>query len=1241
MTDKLYGSSPFSPTIPSSPTTPSTPGSHQLGNKVLVQNKPGVIRFIGNTAFAKGRWIGVELDEPLGKNDGIVGGKVYFKCRPKHGMFVRASQLKSLHGTPAKRLFNDSATPETSRNSATPVTRFSRSNTHNGQPSIQGTPSRLPHPSKMGTTPTPSRSMSQRSASGSGRFTTPRPRRNIPSFEANSESASPTLENASLVLPPEEVETEDEQSSNPTVDDEHNSTESDETPQTPTHERTGKPGQVVPIKDYEELRLKLKVLENKRLEDREKWKEFEKVRNEAEQFMTIRSKLVVKLSELQQELRENRKSLKQAILDRENFENKHNDVSESLELMTLDKEMAEEKIENLTQEVALLRERIEEMAIELDVFKKAGESNFDGEGRSEIEIVQIERQNERLKEALVRLRDVTVEQETELNRKIKSLEKEVYSFQDLESTNKKLREQLDQSDNQVEDLKLRLDDAIGSEEIIEQLSEKNLALNEKIEEMKLVIDDLEALKELNDELEENHCETEKQLLAEIDIKDTSIRELKKSFESTEETIGDYENTINQFRQLVNNLQGDLEQLKQKEAIQTNESKDLNIHSQAMLNLNLQLQSTAMKAQAKQIDLDLRKLEADQATELLSYIKSYMPESFFINEYDSLRCLFLMKRLSFKTDLINKHISQNHQVVDALPAETSEELISVCEMRERLAWFSDLASRFVVHMSNCAPQEFLKLGPIYHELVGAERRLNNFTELLKKEDLNESQCLADLHRAVSQLEHLSESHLSNPKAFNFEMFHSLVRSVEYSADHVISILGHTEAFFQSPEFYDDFGGFDGVDKETVLKELLSPLSSLVQKAKTVKVVAKKLLRYFNGLSEQSMSLKPELIEQYRKTWRDIRLLVQFSSEAWKRMYTYALDKKDSKTLAQLSSLQSILFKTTEEVLKVGEVTPWDSANKIMEGISQELNRYFDLVHDTVNLQKVEINPAPWVKRSQVFKSEIVLSSEMDRKVAALNEEIIALIREGKIKDQSLEETAVKIELLEKRMNQVKKHLDRIGELEKELSRAKEHEKIYEEAIESLQSELDATNQSFERAMETRKQDPTSDNVPESTSEPSHPRSIVEHLSQSHHHYSQQMESLKEALRYLRSENAHLKSQKTLDSLGFDLQSRMAVTNPMSGKVKTNEKLKSITIETKKLVKDVHTVYSTARIIDISGTKPVKKWTSLKTVPQYRLQIQKSVLHTLHYRSDELKEQLKKLHVNQLQTQSNSCNLIYAR
>jgi len=56
-------------------------------------NKLGTVRFVGHTEFKPGYWVGVELDEPLGRNNGTVQGKAYFDCAHNHGSFVRPDKV--------------------------------------------------------------------------------------------------------------------------------------------------------------------------------------------------------------------------------------------------------------------------------------------------------------------------------------------------------------------------------------------------------------------------------------------------------------------------------------------------------------------------------------------------------------------------------------------------------------------------------------------------------------------------------------------------------------------------------------------------------------------------------------------------------------------------------------------------------------------------------------------------------------------------------------------------------------------------------------------------------------------------------------------------------------------------------------------------------------------------------------------------------------------------------------------
>lgn len=62
--------------------------------QVFPGDRLGTVRFVGRLAALKpGFWIGVEFDEPVGKNDGKVKGQTVFECRANYGGFVRPKEV--------------------------------------------------------------------------------------------------------------------------------------------------------------------------------------------------------------------------------------------------------------------------------------------------------------------------------------------------------------------------------------------------------------------------------------------------------------------------------------------------------------------------------------------------------------------------------------------------------------------------------------------------------------------------------------------------------------------------------------------------------------------------------------------------------------------------------------------------------------------------------------------------------------------------------------------------------------------------------------------------------------------------------------------------------------------------------------------------------------------------------------------------------------------------------------------
>ncbi|XP_022250079.1 CAP-Gly domain-containing linker protein 1-like isoform X2 [Limulus polyphemus] len=87
-----------------------------IGDKVWVNGtKSGFIQFLGETQFAPGQWAGVVLEEPLGKNDGSVGGIRYFQCEPNKGVFARPHRLSRSPASTANTVSNGTLQTNTDR----------------------------------------------------------------------------------------------------------------------------------------------------------------------------------------------------------------------------------------------------------------------------------------------------------------------------------------------------------------------------------------------------------------------------------------------------------------------------------------------------------------------------------------------------------------------------------------------------------------------------------------------------------------------------------------------------------------------------------------------------------------------------------------------------------------------------------------------------------------------------------------------------------------------------------------------------------------------------------------------------------------------------------------------------------------------------------------------------------------------------------------------------------------------
>lgn len=221
------------------------------------------------------------------------------------------------------------------------------------------------------------------------------------------------------------------------------------------------------------------------------------------------------------------------------------DLEKTVEDLVLDKDALQEKLEALEDKYEELKIDAESAQIEVDelrleledanAFRVGAEAKFvlnaasseakqggDHDIQADDAAHVLSVQNARLREAILRLREQSNADKIDLTKQIRSMERDIEEAKNTVEELKELRKKEAIMKEEIRDLKDMVDQGAAFEEMVEQMSERVIAVEENNINLQKIIQELEEASELSAEMEEAQAEEIKSLLLDLQSRDATI-----------------------------------------------------------------------------------------------------------------------------------------------------------------------------------------------------------------------------------------------------------------------------------------------------------------------------------------------------------------------------------------------------------------------------------------------------------------------------------------------------------------------------------------------------------------------------------------------------------------------------------------------------------------------------------------------------------------------------------------------
>ncbi|XP_070497433.1 dynactin subunit 1 isoform X3 [Chironomus tepperi] len=1032
----------------------------RTGTRVEIKEKgvKGTVQYIGLTSFAAGKWVGVVLDEPKGKNNGTIKGTQYFSCQDSYGMFVRDTQciflddsdnpiLDSPDEKPRSRLSTSGSSRSLlSLSGSNPVAKptASRLSLTGSRTSLSGSRTQLAQPMAISSEKQDAIKTTRTSMSPADSVSTSK----RASFVETGflETLKPQFTLGQSLISPSVVPTSEDKLHISQLTQENDDLK----------------------KQVQDLNEKLETLKMRRSEDKERMREFDKMKNQFDQLQEFKSKIMEAQSSLQRELQRAKQEAKDAIEARDQHQEEMAELTENVELITLDKEMAEEKADTLQLELENAKERIEELTLDLEILKTEmqdrstikteGSAGGESGGVSVYEMKQLEQQNTRLRETLVRMRDLSAHEKHEIQKLQKELEMKKSEVQELQRTKEKLSSRVDELEAQIVELQEEVDAALGAEEMVEQLGEKKMELEERVKQLEEEVAELEALEEVHEQLVESNHELELDLREELDMATAAKREALREKDAALETVHDRDTTILKFRELVQRLNDQIQELRDKV---NRESRMAESDHKITETIDFKQIFTDAKAHTRAIDLQLRQIELTEVNEHIKYLLSFMPETFMARggDHDAILVILLVSRIVFKAGIIVTQVRDRYGPVSLIDRNATMQGHAVHQFafRSRLLYFihnlQQVMHQFLFGLSSCTPEVLLKIGSSLPEMFAQEKIIDAIIDLLKQNQLDENSSTDNLEKCVSFFNAIYSVLLASEGLTNeTQMVRDCIAALFMGCDSIETSSAMIRALIQ--------GGDETSESGLLLQFVIQTCDNIRQQLKLIK------RRLPQDVAVTKCNLSMNTLQNLKTTVDNYSKLLTLMHLTSKHVIAYITsDAVDATSVVAISNakLWELLSQLCERVYEQDDrgisqnvKTLLTNANTDMSQLAQYL---LDHEYEIMSAAQNEKKQAPIAVRAHTVKKHLEETKTLTATLENRDAEIRQLKMSLKMKQNELSEMQIRKDLAEKKLSVLQlDHESNSTKLQKELEEAllkiERQEKEYEKTMDHLQSDIDS-------------------------------------------------------------------------------------------------------------------------------------------------------------------------------------------